>query len=445
MFISPIIIQLAYRNVKSHWKQSLVAIISVVAGFTSFVLFEGYLSDIHRAYTDFNEHLEMFGDLIIENKGSSELEGRSDPWNYALSKEEQVTLHEFLKNPQNKVKYFSRFLNITGNLDSTNSSSIFQGIAYDVIEASELRENWRWDTYWGTPLYQSAKPNNQIIIGKRLAQKLDCLSEEIPNLENYVLDLQGTTKARSFLCEDEDFQISAMTEKGKINAGDFTISGILDKGFADLDSRYLVLSLPAAHKLFDTDKVNYYSVKLQSDQDLNQFTLQFNQQILNKYPQLLLIPWKKHLYGDLYRRTLSLLNVIRLFLISIIIFIGAMSVFNTLVKHVKERTREIGMFRSLGFRTVQIRQLFLLESVFLTWMGCILGGFISLILSLLINQIKFTYPSGQFSFESPFLILIQSSSYIYGFFTMTVVSLIACSIAIIKPSKENIAELLLHS
>jgi ABC-type lipoprotein release transport system permease subunit len=437
--------RIAIRNVLSYWRQSLAAIISIVAGFMAFVIFEGYLLDIYRAYGDFNEHLEMYGDLVIERQGASEVEGRADQWTYALTSEDQAAINSFLQLHTADVEVASRFLSLTGNIDTSQASAIFQGIAYDTASAAQLRGAWRWDTYWGKPLHVVENPEQQMIVGMRLARKLDCLPANSPGLNRYLIDLKETKEPRPFLCEGVEFQLSAMTESGQINAIDQTISGIQDKGFIDLDARHVVLSMAAAQRLFNTNKVGYYTLKLKPGRANSVVQNAFRQHVRDQAPHLKIISWKDHRFGEMYRKTLSLLDVIRNFLISIIIFIGAMSVFNTLVKMVRERTKEIGMLRSLGFRPQQVRRIFLTEALLLSWLGCAIGAVVALLLSEFFNQIKFTYPSGQFSFETPFLITINPITYIYGVALMSFIALLACGIAVRAPSKENIAQLLLHS
>ncbi len=447
---------LALRSLKSYWRQSLAAIVSVVAGFTAFVLFEGYLQNIYTVYKDFNTHIEMYGDLIIEKKGAFDLEGRAEPWDYALAEEEQKKIEYVFEKLSPQIEAFSRFLQITGSLDTSSSTSNFQGLAYDINAAATIRGPWKWDTYWGYPMQESKAPESQMILGLRLAQRIECLPDKIPNLEKYSIDLLKRPQYRPFLCENEEFQISAMTESGQINALDLSVSGILDRGFIDSDSRYVVLSLPTAQKLFNTKKITYYSLKLKPHANRKLFIEEFNDLIQNNQTKkssetlsnnspIQIIPWEDHFFGTLYQQTLSLLNVIRNFLITIIVFIGSMSVFNTLVKLVKERTAEIGMLRSLGFIPRQIRGLFFLESLFLSWAGCLIGSVISLILSLIINRLEITYPSGQFSTEVELLITISPTSYLYGFLLMTIISVLACGLAIRKPTKENISTLLIHT
>jgi ABC-type lipoprotein release transport system permease subunit len=438
-------VRIALRNALAYWRQSLAAIISVVAGFVAFVIFEGYLQDIYHTYTNFNERLEMYGDAIIEQKGAYEVDGRSDPWLFALNHSDQELIQTFLQKNRLQIEATSRFLNVSGSVDTSNTSLVFQGIAYEAKAAAELRGSWRWDTYWGKPIHVSQRPKQQMVVGMRLAQKLGCLPDQINGLDRYFLDLKRHPQYRPFACENEEFQLTAMTEKGQINAIDLSVSGIQDKGFLELDSRYVVLPLEAAQRLFNTDKVSYISVKFKPGAQKNKLIDDFNQFVQGVNPNIHMIPWTQHFFGTLYNKTINLLDVIRNFLISIIVFVGSMSVFNTLVKLVKERTQEIGMLRSLGFRPKQIRQLFLMEAVFLSWLGCCLGSAIALSLSLFLNKIEFTYPSGQFSYESPFLILISPSSYIYGFILMSGIAIFACWVAVRSPSKDNISHLLLHT
>lgn len=444
MNIKTFYLRIAKRNVQNYWRQSLAAIISIIAGFTAFALFDGYLLEIYRAYSDFNKKLQMYGDVIIERAGASEIEGRSDPWTFALSKIDQQLIQEFLIQKKQHIQAASRFLVINGTIDTSESSAVFQGLGYDINEAARLREQWSWDTYWGRPLQRSSPAELQMILGMRLARKLGCLPDRTENLGDYLTDLEKHPQERPFLCANTEFQISAMTEQGQVNALDLTVSGIQDKGFVDYDSRHLVMSLPTALKLFNTDKVSYFAVSLKDKRNVDVVVTAFNNSMKKTKAPLTMTPLQRHPFGDLYRKSISLLNVIRNFLTSIIVLIGSLSVFNTLVKTVRERTREIGMLRSLGFQPNQIRNLFITETLLLGSIGCLIGALLSLGLSIILNSLGLTYPSGQFSFEAPFYIQIQPSSYIKGFLLMSLVSLIACWLAVNRSSKEDVATLLLH-
>ena len=64
---------------------------------------------------------------------------------------------------------------------------------------------------------------------------------------------------------------------------------------------------------------------------------------------------------------------------SISLFVGGIGIMNMMLTSVSERTREIGLRRSLGARTSDITQQFLAESIAL----CLLGGFFGLVFGFL--------------------------------------------------------------
>jgi putative ABC transport system permease protein len=442
--IVSLLIRLAYRNVKNHWRQSLAALISVSTGFTAFALFDGYLLDVYRAMTEMTETLDMRGDVIIERVGASEPEGRSHPWDWALSADDQTNITKYLADKNSKVLAYSRFLKIDGSIDTSETSFVFYGFGYDIKGGSLIQGRWHWNTYWGKPLVEQSDYSQFMVLGRRLSQYIGCLPDQLGNLSKYFLDLELRPIERPFQCVDKSFQLTTVTEKGQVNAIDMAVSGIYDQGFREFDERLVVLPIEAAQNLFDTDKVNYFAVKLKEGVSINQFVEDFRNSFNASAVKLNIEPWQTHVFGDVFRRTKSLLDVDRAFVISIIIFVGCLSVFNTLVKIIKERTFEIGMLRSLGFESSFIKKLFVLEAIFLSWLGCIIGIILSIILSILINKIEITYPSGLFSYDIPLRIMIQISTYWFGLLMMTGLSVVAAFIAIRKPSQGVIAQTLIH-
>lgn len=72
-------------------------------------------------------------------------------------------------------------------------------------------------------------------------------------------------------------------------------------------------------------------------------------------------------------------------------FVAVLGMINTLTVSLMERTREVGLLKAVGMRTVEIKKLFITESMFIAFgggvvgvsLGLLFGGFISLFLSML--------------------------------------------------------------
>ena len=82
---------------------------------------------------------------------------------------------------------------------------------------------------------------------------------------------------------------------------------------------------------------------------------------------------------------------------AIVVTIGVMSVFNTMMKAVNERTREIGTLRSLGFLRSELMFVFACEGFFLSLLACAVGFVATIVLSFLIGKLGFTYRAGVLS------------------------------------------------
>jgi ABC-type lipoprotein release transport system permease subunit len=83
------------------------------------------------------------------------------------------------------------------------------------------------------------------------------------------------------------------------------------------------------------------------------------------------------------------LNLITLIAVLILFFIIVLGVINTLRMSIRERTREIGTIRAIGMQKKDVRSIFILETVSLTFFASICGMIVSFIVMGLLSLIKF--------------------------------------------------------
>ncbi|MHB8172305.1 MAG: ABC transporter permease [Thermincolia bacterium] len=80
----------------------------------------------------------------------------------------------------------------------------------------------------------------------------------------------------------------------------------------------------------------------------------------------------------------------------VVLFIGSLVVFLTMMGSINERTREIGIFRSIGFRKAHVVQIILTEAVIISVLGGIFGYLIGMVVASstapLIAQMELTIP-----------------------------------------------------
>jgi putative ABC transport system permease protein len=400
---------IAVKNVRRHWKRSLAAIVSISMGFIALVVFQGYMDNVKTMYYETFRSRFMYGDVMIENQSATAPEGKSDPWKYSLDSRAQEAINHFLEENQARVQSKVRFLQISGMIRGSSSSMIFRGVGYDLAEGAKMREkNWAWNAVYGVPL-QRAPEGDNIVLGQTLAGLIGCEAEKkirvLNSLEGY------EPKERAFSCTSPSLQMSSVTEGGQLNAMDFNVMGIIDGAYRDVDSKLVMMDLSRAQQLMGTQQISFETVKFREPARVESMIREFNQRMLDQEIPVHMLRWENHPVGDMYVRTMNLLSVFRNFVVIIIVAIAGLSVFNTMVKVVKERTREVGTLQSLGFQSWSIQMIFLFEALLLAMIGCVIGSAVSILMSFVCNSLGITYKAGVLSAPVPFEVSIVPSLY----------------------------------
>lgn len=399
------LLEIAFRNVWLNWRQSTAALLSIAAGFTALCLFEGYIADVQSMYRDFFHRRLMFGQLLVDREGRKNPD-LTRPENLSLiTPEEQDFVQGWFadRGMTNRV----RFLIMSGFIGNGETSAVFQSTGFDVAEAARMRgPRWAWNTLAGKPLEQGNAES--VLLGRTLGRLLGCAPDRDDHRVNGVLGYEPVD--RPFRCTRASLQLSGNTVEGQANAIDVVPLGLVDAGFQELDQKYVMLPLTSAQELFDTRSVSFISLEFNDGVDPASLEAAFAEAAKAKGFKLYATPWQLHRSGDIYGRTMEYLAIFKIFVVTVIIVIAAMSVLNTLVKIVRERTREIGTLRSLGFLPAQVARIFMAEGALLGLVGSGIGLIATMASGALINAVGILYKAGFLSEPVPFRIAVQAAS-----------------------------------
>ncbi len=434
--------RIALQNTIKNWRHSLSALLALGAAFVSLVMFDGYMANIERVFDDQFRHVQMLGDLEIEHKDIHSKAGISEPWKFWLTKQDQDVIRQFLDAHKDQIRSVVRTIDYQGMISNGQQSQIFLGRAYDIQEGKKMRgPDFQWNATFGLPLYETSDAF-AAAPGRGLARRLGC-TMSYPRLFS---TSRGGFEAfeRPFDCPSKDIQISTTTPDGQLNAVDLTIFGMLDGGYKDLDDRVLQTSMEAAQTLLNTESVGWMAVELNPGFSTYDFIDTFNREILPKAPHLYITRWQDHFFADVYRKTMDFLSIFRNFIIIVILVVSTMSVVNTLVKIVKERTREIGTLRSIGFRSRQVALMFLYESLYLAMIGSGIGAVVSVLGTSLVNFSNIRYKAGMLAEPIAFHIEFVPAGYLTAFALLITVSLLASYFSTLSILKSKIVDNLIH-
>lgn len=152
----------------------------------------------------------------------------------------------------------------------------------------------------------------------------------------------------------------------------FRVAGYFQTGLYEIDDNYCYISLEAAQKLFQMgNRVNGVEIKLDDYQNAGDVAHRISDRLGYPYHAL---SWR-----DLNRTLFSWMEIEKwaaFVILSLIIMVAAFNIASTMIMVTMEKTREIGILKSLGATNVSIRKIFTFEGLLVGVTGTILGSLI---------------------------------------------------------------------
>lgn len=431
--------RIAWRNVVRHWRHSLGSLLSIVVGFVSIVLFEGYLGDLVEIQAQWYTQRSMMGHVMVERASAAARAGRRHAtFDAALQPEDQAVIDGFIAARADEVDARMRALALGGLASTGRSAQVFVGWAYDAGEAARVRGRWAWNVTAGVPLQEA--PANSVNVGHTFAELLDC---QVPPAEGTVgRDGWPTGVRRPIACRQPRVQLTATTEGGQLNAIDPAIVGAFDAGLKDIDAKFVHLPLALGQQLLDTRAVTFYSITLRDASRAEAFAAGLTEAARRAGRPVVAMRWDRHHYAELYRRSMQVLGIYRTFVVLIVVAIAGMSVFSTVLKSVNERVREVGTLRSMGYRRRHVTSLFTLEAALLAVVASGLGLLASAGLALAIDAAQISYKAGLAAQAIPLTVSLRPSAVGFAAVFLSGVAVLAAWLPARRAARLRIAEAL---
>ncbi|WP_265941732.1 ABC transporter permease [Dechloromonas sp. A34] len=347
--------QIALRNLTRNTKRTIVSTLTVSGGILAFCLASGFIAWIFDDMRDSTVRSQL-GHIQIVTPGYYE-KGIADPYSFLLP----GTSGDFeaVSNLPGVVSVAPR-LAFSGLASFGDNTVAF--IGEGVSPAKEKPISARINIDAGQDMKSDSEAS--VLLGEGLANSL------------------GVKIGDSIV-------LLVTTAKGGPNATEVRVVGIFNTTSKQFDDQFLRLPIQRARSLMKVDGGTAWVLLLES----HKLTTPIVATLKDKLPseQYEIIPWTA--LADFYNKTVVLFTS-QIQVVKIIIgLIIVLSISNTQMMSVLERTTEIGTNLALGQRRLAIMRLFLIEGFLIGLMGGIAGTLFAWVAATSISAIGLPMPA----------------------------------------------------
>lgn len=403
---------IAWKNIWRNKSRSLVILIAIALGLMAGVFSVGLMMGmieqrINNSIHNELAHLQVHDPTFLQN--------------------EEINLT--IKNPR-KVKKYLKGLPEVESISSrlkingmANTSSGNTGVTiYGVNPEQEKKVfDLHGNVIKETGSYLDGEPGNKIVIGEKLAENLNIIrykitGESISKLEKEdvpaeILGPLDTLKGKLFRGED-DFKeaieeiigekktkkflaiiksasknyktrskivLTMQDKEGNLTGGAFRIAGIYSISNTGYEARYVFVHHSDLARITNLDKNDTHEMAvLLKEKDMAPGV---QEKLEEKFPDHSIRLWK-NIQPDLAMTTEYVEISYYIIIVFILLALG-FGIVNTMLMAVLERIKELGMLMAIGMNKLRVFMMILLETVYLTLTGAVVGMLFGYILILI--------------------------------------------------------------
>ncbi len=348
-------IHLAIRNVIRHRRRSGIGLISIAAGIVALLVAGGFIDGIYWSMREATigsrlGHVQIVRPAYFEK-------GAADPSRYLLPTD--PALRERIARLAG-VKAVAPRLAVSGLISHGDSTIAFLGEGIDPA----LEEPF--DRFVMITAGERLAPSDarEIIMGKGLANNLG-------------------------VKPGDRVVLLANRQSGGVHAVEVTVRGLFSTATKAYDDSALRMPIGIARQLTGTSGANAWVVILNNTQSTDAIAARVR--AIVSADNLEVVPWYR--LADFYNKTVALFSkqvgVLKFIIAAIII----LSISNTFMMSILERTSEIGTMMALGAKRETILRRFLTEGAVLGVTGGLLGIVAGVILAVIVSAIGIPMPA----------------------------------------------------
>jgi putative ABC transport system permease protein len=359
------ILWMSFDSIKSHKLRSFLTLLGIVIGVMTVIAMVSVIQGLNKSFL---AELESVGsDLLIITKYEPGIQlGRR-------SEEER----------QRKDLTFEDALALEEECSLVKASAV--DIVANVFESIPIK-------------YRNVKSQDSYILG--MNEKFpEVISVYLPKEGRFISESDVTHRAKICVLGAELNSTlfphtNAVGKEIRVGPEKFLVVGVLEKRgsiFGQSRDNFLGIPITTLMKYFPYDLENLEIIITPTKHGYLDETIE---QVINVLRRRRKVPFGKPndfaVYGqdaivDLYNQLTGAAYLVMVVISSIGLLVGGIGVMNIMLVTVKERTREIGIRKAIGARSGDILKQFLVEAIFLTGTGGIIGILVGFLIAVIVK------------------------------------------------------------
>ncbi len=345
-------IRLALRNTLRQPRRTALTVLAIAFAVFSAVFLDAYIAGMFNSVLSMTHRLETGDMKVIPKEGVGRV--RPLPLHEAItgagSLSDSLEAHPAVLQAAPRIRFGVL-------LDSGDGAVPALGMGLLFSKEGQLMNPGQWVLEGRLPRDDEAA----VLIGTALADELG-------------------------LSLGDEFFFVASTSYGGMGPGLYTVTGLFESGMKELDRKSFMIPLPEVQQQLDLhDAALEILLKLDAPRDRVGSHEGEIQALLNRVSgqDLRALPWM--VQGGM-AAMLAPADMVEMILMLLLAIIASVTVINTVLMSVMERTREFAALRALGFQRAQVMRMVLVESLLLGVMGTLIGMAGGMALSLWLKQ-----------------------------------------------------------
>jgi len=208
----------------------------------------------------------------------------------------------------------------------------------------------------------------------------------------------------------------------------FTVTGFFETGFYEYDNAYAYVSIPAAQELFRMgEKVSGVEIRLSDLYKADAVVKEIDNRLGFPYYALTWFEMRKNLFSWMQLEKWAMFIILCL-----IILVAAFNIISTLIMVVMEKTKEIGILKSMGSTSRSITRIFLYEGIVVGVIGTLLGFGIGYTLCWAQQKYRFFSLPGDVYFINTLPIRMEVLDFVF----IGLAAIVICLFSAIYPARK---------